>query len=86
MMRKKMKCQNCEKGDLIEVNDIASELDGYVFIAKGKRCGNCNEEFIDEKEGEKIIQLAKRFWSLGKFSQTSQKIKQKRKRNCFKNS
>ena len=56
-----MKCSNCEKGDLLEVDDITNELDGYTFIVKGKRCNACGEEFINEKEGKHMIKIARRF-------------------------
>ncbi len=56
-----MKCPVCEKENLVEVNDIVNELDGYMLIVKGRRCNVCGEEFIDEKEGQQMIQVAKRF-------------------------
>lgn len=54
------KCPSCEKGELIEVDDIMNEIDGYVFVVKGRRCTSCKEEFIDETEGQKMIQLARK--------------------------
>ena len=56
----KMKCPVCEQNDVQEVNDILHELDSYIFIAKGKRCLSCGNEFIDEKEGQQMITVAKR--------------------------
>ncbi len=53
-------CSNCGKNALAEVDDIVNELDGYFVIIKGTRCENCGEEYIDEKEGQKMIQLAKK--------------------------
>ncbi|MBI5064882.1 hypothetical protein HZA97_01475 [Candidatus Woesearchaeota archaeon] len=55
-----MKCPKCEKGELMEVNDVINSLDGVVFIAKGKRCGLCSEEFIGEEEGNRMIQQARK--------------------------
>lgn len=54
------KCLTCEKGEFIDVSDITLELDGYVFIADGKRCANCNEEFVPEDEMQKIISAARK--------------------------
>ncbi len=56
-----MKCPICEQGTLREVNDIVNDLDSYMFIIKGKRCSSCGGEFMDEKEGQNMIQIAKRF-------------------------
>ena len=59
------KCSVCEKGDITEVEDILNELDGYIFVIKGQRCLQCGEEFIDEKEGQKMIRTAQKLgvWS-----------------------
>ncbi len=54
-----MKCPNCE-GNLTKVQDIMLDLDGYCFIIKGQRCSECAEEIIDEKEGQKMINTAKK--------------------------
>jgi len=53
-------CPNCEKGNLERVEDIVLEISGYIFIVKGDRCASCNEEFIDEKETQKTIQIARK--------------------------
>lgn len=53
-------CPKCEKGNLEKVEDIILEISGYVFIVKGDRCSNCNEEFIDEKDTQKTITIAKK--------------------------
>lgn len=53
-------CPVCEQRTLIDVNDITNDLDGYVFIVKGSRCRSCGEEFINEKEGQVMIQAARR--------------------------
>ena len=55
-----MKCMVCEKGEMIEVDNIISEIDGYVFVEKGLRCAKCGEEFIHEKDSEKTIENAKK--------------------------
>lgn len=54
------KCPACEKGELIEVDNIVSEIDGYVFIENGQRCIECGEEFINEKDAQRTIEAAKR--------------------------
>ena len=53
-------CPVCEKGELIEVDNIVSEMDGYVFIEKGQRCTECGEEFIHEKDAQHTIEVAKK--------------------------
>lgn len=55
-----MRCPSCEKGNLIQVEDIANEVDSYIFIVKGKRCPACGIEFIDEHEGQRMITIARR--------------------------
>ncbi|MEK6868894.1 MAG: hypothetical protein AABX74_01580 [Nanoarchaeota archaeon] len=55
-----MECLVCEKGNLVKVNDIVSEIEGHFFIESGKRCTECGEEFINEKQGQKTIEIAKR--------------------------
>ena len=54
------KCLICEKGNLIEVDDIISEIEGHFFIEKGLRCTACGEEFLDEKIAQKTIEIARR--------------------------
>lgn len=56
-----MNCPICENGLLAEVADITTELDGYIFVLKGKRCSSCSEEFIDEQEGQPMIHSARKF-------------------------
>lgn len=58
------KCLVCEKGNLMEVDDIILEIRGYVFIVRGERCNSCNEEFLDEEETQKTISIA-RNWVFG---------------------
>ena len=57
---KKKRCPVCEKGNLVPVEDILSEIDGYIFVEKGDRCSHCGEEFIPEEEGERMIKITRR--------------------------
>ncbi len=54
------KCPVCNVGNLQEVDDIISEIEGHFFIEKGTRCNKCNEEFISEKQSQKTIEIARR--------------------------
>lgn len=54
------KCPVCGKGQLVWVEDILSEFEGYVFVEQGHRCTHCGEEFIPEEEGERTIRIARR--------------------------
>ena len=54
------KCMVCEKGNLMKVEDITLEIEGYIFIVKGERCSNCNEEFPYEEETQKTISVARK--------------------------
>lgn len=54
------KCPICEKGNLVKVEDIIIEIEGYIFIVKGERCNNCNEEFPYEEESQRTILVARR--------------------------
>jgi len=51
------KCPVCE-GNMIQVEDITLELEGYVMILKGERCEQCREEFPYEKETQKAIDIS----------------------------
>lgn len=53
-------CPVCEKGNLIEVEDIISEIEGHYFIEPGTRCTSCGEEFLHEKTAQKTIETARR--------------------------
>ena len=53
-------CPKCAKGGLIRVDNIVSEIEGYVFIEKGYRCSHCNEEYVDEKESQRTIEVARK--------------------------
>jgi len=63
---KEIKCPVCEKGKLVPVEDIVSEVEGYIFIEKGDRCTSCGEEFIPEEEGQRMIKIARRMNIWGK--------------------
>ena len=52
-------CPSC-KGEMKPVEDILSEIEGYVFIVKGERCAACKEEIIDEDETERMISAARK--------------------------
>lgn len=54
------KCPVCEKGRLMEVDDVVSEIEGHFFIEKGTRCNSCGEEFIPGKQSQKTIEIARR--------------------------
>lgn len=54
------KCPICEKGSLVDVTDIVSEIEGHFFVEKGRRCDKCGEEFLDEKQSQKTIEIARR--------------------------
>ena len=54
------KCLVCGKGNLIKVEDILLEIEGYIFILKGERCNSCNEEFPYEEETQKAITVARK--------------------------
>ena len=54
------KCLVCENGEMLKVEDIILELDGYVFILKGERCSNCNEEFPYQEETQRAINAARK--------------------------
>ena len=41
-------------------------MDGYFFVVKGMRCTVCGEDIIDEREGQKMIALAKKMGVLGR--------------------
>lgn len=54
------KCIACNKGELVKVEDIILEIEGYIFIVKGERCSNCNEEFPYEEETQRTISIARK--------------------------
>ena len=50
----------CGKGDLVPADDIVSEIEGYTFIERGRRCTACGEEFLPEEESQRMIKVARR--------------------------
>lgn len=59
-------CPVCNKQTTIKVHDIVNDIEGYNFVVKGERCTSCGEEFIDEKEGQQMIQIARKMGIWGK--------------------
>ena len=57
---KEIICPKCDKGKLVPVEDIISEIEGFVFVENGNRCDYCGEEFISEKEGARMIRIARK--------------------------
>ena len=53
-------CKICEQGELVKVEDITLEIEGYIFIAKGERCTHCKEEFPYEEEAQRTITVARK--------------------------
>ena len=53
------KCPSCGKGRLEKVDNIVSEIGGYVFVEKGERCSSCGEEFPLEEESQRTIAAAR---------------------------
>lgn len=53
-------CPVCEKGERVRVNDVVSEIEGHYFVENGERCTSCGEEFINEKKGQKTIDIARK--------------------------
>ena len=54
------KCKICDKGNMVKVDDIILEIEGYVFVVKGDRCTSCNEEFLTEEETQRTITAARK--------------------------
>ena len=71
-----MECPACEKNTLVEVEDIVSEIDGHFFVAKGKKCPSCGEEFVNEKEGSKLISIARKLGIWGEPLKLHRKLSQ----------
>ena len=45
---------------MIPVDDIINDLDGYLILVKGLRCGSCGEEIMEESEASRLIHLARK--------------------------
>jgi len=58
--RKSLRCPACGKGELVPADDIVSEIEGYTFVERGRRCTVCGEEFIPEEESQRFIKVARR--------------------------
>ncbi len=54
------RCPVCGKGELVPADDIVSEIEGYTFVERGRRCTACGEEFLSEDESERMIRVARR--------------------------
>ena len=54
------RCPVCGKRDLVPVDDIVSEIEGYTFVERGRRCTACEEEFIPEEDSQRMIKVARR--------------------------
>lgn len=54
------RCPVCGKGELVPADDIVSEIGGYTFVERGRRCTACGEEFIPEEESQRMIKVARR--------------------------
>jgi antitoxin component of MazEF toxin-antitoxin module len=50
----------CERGILQPADDIVSEIQGYTFVERGRRCPECGEEFLPEERSERTIKVAQR--------------------------
>jgi hypothetical protein len=42
------------------VDDILSTIEGLTFVERGHRCNACGEEFIDEKDSDRTVKVARR--------------------------
>ena len=71
-----MKCPTCGKSNLVEVSDIVSEIEGHFFVVSGKRCISCGEDFISEKEGQKMIEIARNLGIWGEPLKLHRKLSQ----------
>ena len=59
-VRRPARCPVCGNGELVPVDDIVSEIEGYTFVERGRRCTECGEEFIPEEESQRLIKVARR--------------------------
>ena len=53
-------CPLCDQGNLLKVEDITLEIEGYIFIVKGERCDKCKEEFPYEEETQRTIDISRK--------------------------
>ena len=71
-----MECPSCGKGSIAEASDIVSEIEGHFFVVKGKRCVSCGDEFVPEKEGQKMIEIARNLGIWGEPLKLHRKLSQ----------
>ncbi len=55
-----MKCPVCNRGNLLPVDDILSQIEGLTFVERGRRCDRCGEEFIDQASTNRTVRVARR--------------------------
>lgn len=71
-----MKCPSCEKGELLAVDDILSEIGGITFVERGHRCRTCGEEFIEQEDSERTVKIARRLGIWGEPLKLQRKLSQ----------
>lgn len=54
------RCMICGKGELLKVDDMVIEMEGYAFIVKGERCTACSEEIPYGEETRRTISVARK--------------------------
>jgi len=54
------RCLICEKGNLVQVEDIILEIEAYIFVVKGERCDSCHQDFPYQEETQRTISIAKK--------------------------
>ncbi len=54
------RCPVCRKGELVPVDEIVSEIEGYTFVERGRGCTVCGEEFLAEEDSQRLIKVARR--------------------------
>ncbi|HKZ98766.1 MAG TPA: hypothetical protein VJ326_04165 [Thermoplasmata archaeon] len=51
-----------------------SEVEGYTFVERGRRCSACGEEFIPEEESQRMIKVARRLGVWGEALKLRRKL------------
>lgn len=59
-------CPVCEQETFVNVDDLVNNINGHTFVVKGSRCTSCREEFVNEEEGQAMIQAARRLGIWGR--------------------
>ncbi|MBI4416224.1 MAG: hypothetical protein HY557_04500 [Euryarchaeota archaeon] len=72
--RLRSRCPVCGRGELVPVDDIVSEIEGYTFVEQGRRCTACGEEFIPEEESKRLIAVARRLGIWGEALKLRRKL------------